>query len=149
MKNNVEFGAIVEMVRAGGTVEDERLLDAWAYASDGFNEIYRLCKSLMDGFREQARAMRKMNAIIEEKNRQIDEKNRIIWVLNRKLQAETERTEGRETTSSGAYAPPSPQGEGFTRDEGRGRAVEDAGPYGDEGRGTGETLPPRGGPPPL
>lgn len=86
MKDNREFGWIVDLVRSGRDVEDGELLDAWNYAADGVNEMYRLCKSLLEGFREQARVMRKMDALIGEKDRQLSEKNLLIWKLNRKLQ---------------------------------------------------------------
>ncbi len=124
MKDNREFGWIVDLVRSGRDVEDGKLLDAWNYAADGVNEMYRLCKSLLEGFREQARVMRKMDALIGEKDRQLSEKNLLIWKLNRKLQDGTVRAEDRGTTSSGPSDHLPLKGKAF--DEGRETRDEDA-----------------------
>lgn len=86
MRDRIEFDRVADSLRCGREVDDGELLDAWNYAADGVNEIYRLGKSLMEGYREQARVIRRMEELLMEKDRQIKEKSRLIWVLNRKLQ---------------------------------------------------------------
>lgn len=125
MRDSREFGEIADAVRAGRDVDDGKLLDAWNYAADGVNEMYRLCKSLMEGYREQARVIRRMGELLTEKDRQIKEKTRIIWVLDRMLRDGTVRAEDRGATSSGPSDHLPLKGKAF--DEGRETRDEDAG----------------------
>lgn len=125
MKDRIEFDRVADSVRCGREVDDGALMDAWNYAADGVNEIYRLGKSLMEGFREQGRVIRRMEELLAEKDRQLGEKNRIIWVLNRMLRDGTVRAEDRGTTSSGPSDHLPLKGKAF--DEGRETRDEDAG----------------------
>ena len=87
MKNADNFAEIVSLVREGSDVSHEELVDAWSWASDGVNEMYRLCKALISGYRAQQTTIQRKQSLLEAKIKEIESKTRTIWVLNAKLRS--------------------------------------------------------------
>ena len=83
------FGEVVELLRQGYDVSEEELSDAWGYASDATNELFRFTKSLLSGYRAQQAAIKRKDAIIEAKIQEIGNMKRTIWVLNQKIRTLT------------------------------------------------------------
>ena len=93
MSKRDAFDEVVKLVREGGDVSQEELVDAWSYAADAYNETYRLAKSLIAGYRAMQDAIRRKDALLEEKIRQLDNRNAMIWALKQRLRkAEGGRT---------------------------------------------------------
>ena len=81
------FTETVELVRQGNDVSQEELSEAWGYAADGVNEMYRFAKSLMAGYKSQLETIKRKDAILQAKIDEISNMKRTIWILNQKLRA--------------------------------------------------------------
>lgn len=103
------FNEVVELLYKGEDVCEEELVDAWSYATDGVNEMFRLAKCLREGYRRQQATIKRKDALLEAKIREIDNAKRTIWVLNQKIRQLTGRgEEGTPCTSNVETADTSP-----------------------------------------
>lgn len=98
------FNEVVELIFKGEDVCEEELVEAWTYAEDGVNEMFRMAKCLREGYRRQQATIKRKNALLEAKIQEIDNAKRTIWVLNQKIRQLTGKGEEGEPCTSAKTA---------------------------------------------
>ena len=98
------FNEVVELLFKGEDVCEEELVEAWTYAADGVNEMFRFAKCLREGYRRQQATIRRKDALLEAKIREIENAKRTIWVLNQKIRQLTGKGEEGEPCTSAKTA---------------------------------------------